>query len=261
MNRQLRTVGCTLLLGFLAACSSETPNTNSTVATNTTNTAATATPAASPDQSAVGLHPNHKPHSTVIAKGRVPKPPANAKKATSIGKGKLAANTGNGSGDTDSFWVEELDIDGDGKVEQTYLLYDDEDKVLYFYAEKDFPCKSGSGTGRGGVLMAVYGAGNKRGKPIGSSWYTAELDAGECNAKAAALWGCKFDAKGNPTECGGAEARMVEEDDIAIVEPAPSAPTTGNTSASPKTAANSNANSKTNVSSSPSPKATATVKP
>ena len=41
------------------------------------------------------------------------------------GKGKLAAKTDNAAADTDSVWAEEIDIDGDGKVEQTDLLYDE----------------------------------------------------------------------------------------------------------------------------------------
>ena len=28
------------------------------------------------------------------------------------------------------------------------------------------------------------------------------LDVGECAAQAAGLWGCRFDAQGNETECG-----------------------------------------------------------
>ena len=67
----------------------------------------------------------------LIAKANDPKPPADAGQKTSIGKGKTAANTTNSAGDTDSFWVEQIDVDGDGDVETASLLWDDEDKVLY----------------------------------------------------------------------------------------------------------------------------------
>lgn len=71
------------------------------------------------------VRPKHKPHPAVIAKAKAAKPPANAKKGNSIGKGKLAAKTDNAAAGTDSVWAEEIDIDGDGKVEQTDLLYDE----------------------------------------------------------------------------------------------------------------------------------------
>ena len=152
-----------------------------------------------------------------IAKAKTPPtPPANASKNTSIGKGKAKVNTANAPGDDDSFWVETLDLDGDGTVEETDFIYDDEDKVVYLYADGDFKCKGG-GTGTGGLLIAVNTAGNSRNRPAGSGWYAAELDEGECKAKAAGLYGCKFDADGNATACGLATIDE-KNDDIVIVE-------------------------------------------
>ena len=80
---------------------------------------------------------NVKVPAALIAKANDPKPPTNATQKTSIGKGKTAANTSNGAGDNDSFWVEQIDVDGDGDVEAAALLWDDEDKVLLIYAEND----------------------------------------------------------------------------------------------------------------------------
>ena len=140
---------------------------------------------------------------SVAAKADSPTPPAKATKKTSIGKGKAAANTANSKDDTDSFWVEEIDIDGDGTAEATDVLWDDEDKVLYLYAEGEFPCHGG-GTGSGDLLIAINGKGNSRGRPAGSGWYVVTLDEGECKAKTAGAYGCKFDAKGNVTACGAA---------------------------------------------------------
>src|SRR5258708_6747199 len=87
-----------------------------------------------------------KPPASVVAKAKSPAPPDSAKKATSIGKGKAKMNTANSADDTDSFWVEDLDIDGDGKAQQTDVLWDDEDKVLYLHSAGTFTC-SGGGTG------------------------------------------------------------------------------------------------------------------
>ena len=149
----------------------------------------------------------------VAAKANAPTPPAKATKKTSIGKGKAAVGTANSSDDTDSFWVEEIDIDGDGTTEATDVLWDDEDKVLFLYAQGEFTCADG-GTGTGDMLIAINGQGNARGRAAGSGWYLVTLDEGECKAKAAGTYGCKFDAKGNVTSCGSA---VVDEKNDELV--------------------------------------------
>ena len=151
----------------------------------------------------------------VMAKATMPAPPANAKQATSVGKGKVKANTANSAGDTDSFWIEQIDIDGDGNVDQTDEVWDDEDKILYLYSDGTFTCKNG-GTGDGSMMIGIYGQGNMKKKPAGSGWYVVELDKTECAVQAAAVYGCKFDAKGNATSCGLATIDD-KNDDIMIV--------------------------------------------
>ncbi len=138
---------------------------------------------------------------SVKAKADAPAPPASAKQVKSIGKGKVAANTANTPDDTDSLWIEKIDVDGDGNVDEASLLWDDEDKVLYIYKEGTFICARG-GTGAGGMLIAIYGKGNTHGKPAGSGWWAADLDKSECAAQAAGVYGCTFDASGNSTACG-----------------------------------------------------------
>ena len=140
-------------------------------------------------------------------------PPANAKQAKSIGKGKASANTANSADDTDSIWVEKIDVDGDGNVDEASLLWDDEDRVLYIYKDGTFACAKG-GTGTGGMLIAVYGKGNSHGKPAGSGWWAVELDKSECAAQAAGLYGCAFDASGASTACGAA---VVDDKGDALV--------------------------------------------
>ena len=140
--------------------------------------------------------------------------PPNAGKGTSIGKGKASTTTANAAGDTDSVWAEKVDIDGDGNVDDTNFLWDDEDKVLYFSKDGTFTCTNG-GTGSGGMLVAVYAAGNTYGKPANSGWWIAEVDKDECGAKAAGLVGCKFDGSGANTSCGVAVIDA-KTDDITI---------------------------------------------
>jgi len=149
------------------------------------------------------------------AKAKAGAPPANATKGTSVGKGKASASTANAAGDTDSVWAEKIDIDGDGNVDDTQALWDDEDKVLYYSKTGTFTCSSG-GTGSGGMLVAVYAAGNTYGKPANSGWWVAEVDKDECKAQAAGLVGCKFDGSGAATACGVAVIDN-KTDDITIV--------------------------------------------
>ncbi len=134
---------------------------------------------------------------------KAPAPPANATKQTAIGKGKAAMKTADAPGDTDLSWVMELDIDGDGTVEETTLLWDDEARILLAYADTDVPCEWG-GTAMVSLLVAVNAKGNPRGMHEGSGFYGVFLDATECAAEAAGLYGCRFDPRGKLTACGAA---------------------------------------------------------
>ncbi len=153
--------------------------------------------------------PSVKPDA--VAKMAGSPPPASAKTATSVGEGDVKMSTA----DDDSYWVQEMDIDGDGNVEETDFVWDDEDKMLFAYADGTFMCKGG-GTGSGGLLVGVNAAGNSRNRPAGSGFWVAGLDQGECNAPTAGLWGCRFNASGTATTCGVA---TIDEktDDIVIV--------------------------------------------
>src|SRR5690349_18236417 len=115
-------------------------------------------------------------------------PPPSATKKDSIGQGTMVVKTANTPGDTDSYWVQQFDIDGDGDMEQTDFLRDDEDKVLYAYAQTEVPCSFG-GTAVVAILGGVYGAGNSHGRPAGSGFYAVYFDGTECGAAAAGLYG------------------------------------------------------------------------
>ncbi len=155
------------------------------------------------------------PPAAVRDMANAPKPPSSATQAKSVGKGKATANTANSAADTDSLWVERVDVDGDGDVDEASLLWDDEDKVLYLYKEGTFTCKNGA-TGDGGMLVAVYGTGNTHKAPAGSGWWAVELDKSECGAQMAGLYGCRFDASGSATACGAATVDD-KNDDLVVV--------------------------------------------
>ncbi|MEW6143570.1 MAG: hypothetical protein AB1598_00985 [Thermodesulfobacteriota bacterium] len=142
-----------------------------------------------------------KPSPDVISKAENPSPPPDAKEGSSIGEDGMTVNTQNSPRDTDFLWIQEIDTDGNGDMESANLIWDGEDKILYFYYEGDFKCKNGK-TAKGAALIGVNGKDNPRNKPAGSGFYAVSLDKGECGAEEAGLWGCRFDTAGNPTVCG-----------------------------------------------------------
>jgi hypothetical protein len=144
--------------------------------------------------------PSVKVGPALTDKANSPMPPATAKNQTqkqSIGEGKVAVKASQPS----SAWVEEVDVDNDGTVESTAFLYDSQRGILYAYRQDNFSCPNGKPES-GSILEAVYGKSNHAGEPAGSGWYAVSLDAGQCNAQTAGTYGCRFDASGNPTECG-----------------------------------------------------------
>jgi hypothetical protein len=144
--------------------------------------------------------PTVKTGAALKTKAAAPVPSATAKnqsKKTSIGKGKASAKTSSAS----SYWTEEVDVHDNGDVVTTEFLDDAQNGILYAYGQDNFACANGKPE-KAGILEAVYVTGNKAGKPVGSGYYVVALNAGQCAAKKAGAYGCKFDADGNPTECG-----------------------------------------------------------
>jgi hypothetical protein len=141
--------------------------------------------------------------------------PVGAKPTKTAGNNRARVSTANGAADDDSFWIERLDVDGDGDVEDTNLVWDDEDKILFACTAGVLTCRNG-GTATAELLIATNAEGNPRNRPAGSGFWLADLDKSECGAQAAALWGCKFDASGRETACGVA-ALDEKSDDLVIV--------------------------------------------
>jgi hypothetical protein len=138
-------------------------------------------------------------------------PPLHAKPVTSIGEGGVHMNTAG------RMWVQYVDVDWNGHIEKTDLLFDDENKMLVAYSNTTFACRNG-GTGDGGLLIAVNAEDNLRDRPEGSGFWVAGLEPGECGVPASGLWGCQFDKKGMATACGMATIDD-QTADITIVTP------------------------------------------
>jgi len=144
--------------------------------------------------------PTVKTGAAVKAKAAAPAPSSTAKnqsQKTTIGKGHATAKASAPS----SYWTEEVAMQDDGSVVTTEFLNDAKRGIVYAYGQDNFTCGNGKPE-KAGILEAVYAAGNKAGQPVGSGYYIVSLNAGQCAAKKAGAYGCKFDADGNPTECG-----------------------------------------------------------
>jgi hypothetical protein len=145
--------------------------------------------------------PKVKPNLIPQEKASNPAPSTNAQLKTqknSVGKGKLTVTTAQPV----DFWQEQVAFTG-GNTVTTDFLYDPSVGVVYGYREDDFKCANGQ-PGYGGILEALYSNGNQLKRPVGSGWYAVELNENKCAAKESGIYGCKFDANGNATECGAA---------------------------------------------------------
>jgi hypothetical protein len=151
------------------------------------------------------------------AKAATPAPGPNAKSSaqkSSVGKGATAVTASQPS----AYWVEDLDVDDDGVVETSDYLYDTQRGILYTYREDDFACPNGKPES-GDILMALYAKGNPAHKPVGSGWYVVNLNTGQCAAKKAGTFGCRFNANGTPTVCGAATVNNATgEIDVVVAQ-------------------------------------------
>jgi len=136
------------------------------------------------------------------AKAQSPVPPQDAHAKSdrnTIGEGNIKLTTGGPA----SYWEEEIHMGGDTTMVITEFMHDPRQGILYAFRHGDFTC-AGDKTMHGRLLEALHTEGNKRGAPVGSGWYAVELNAGECGVKRAGIYGCKFTADGQTTECGHA---------------------------------------------------------
>ena len=142
-------------------------------------------------------------------------PPAGSTKTSSVGQNVKMATPA----DSDS-WSEQIDVDGNGTAEQANLVWDGTDKVLLASSPGTFTCNDGS-TGTGELLVGVNGNGNKWGRPVGSGFWVASMDKGQCGVPAGSFWGCRFNASGTTTGCGVATIDQKNNDVVIVASPAP----------------------------------------
>ena len=161
--------------------------------------------------------PNIKLTPPVQAKAAAPKPGPKASKkpdTEAFGKGQATVHLKGGS-HTRSFWTEQLDVDNSGNPVLVDEAWDNRDKVFYISNDRAFTCGNGQ-TATGSTLMAIYAKGNLRKRPVGSGWWVSELHAGDCGVPRDGLYGCRFDAAGNNSDCGGATVQA-DVNDVVIV--------------------------------------------
>jgi hypothetical protein len=152
--------------------------------------------------------------SVVAAKAVNPTPSAAARnhgQRTGIGTGAVSIKASGPS----VYWTELVDIEGKGVEQDNQFLFDKQRGILYTYRQDNYQCADGTQQ-NGNVLMGIYTQGNAAGKPVGSGWYVVAVKAGQCSEKKAGLFGCWFDAAGQPTTCGTAKVKE-ESGEIEVV--------------------------------------------
>lgn len=157
--------------------------------------------------------PKAQPSPMPQEKATHPAPSNSAQQKTqknSVGKGALTVTTAQPV----DFWQEQVAYSS-GNTVTTDFLYNPNVGVIYGYREDDFKCANGQ-PAHGNILEARYTQGNQASRPVGSGWYAVELDAGKCAAQESGIYGCRFDANGNATECGAATINN-QTGDIDIV--------------------------------------------
>jgi hypothetical protein len=139
-------------------------------------------------------------------------PPPYASQARIVGKNRVTASRYHDV----IVWDEQIDIDGDGTVDDATFAYDEPNKILFASKSGTFKCKGGGAGGSGDMLIAVNLAGNLRRRPAGSGFWAASVDEDECGAPFAGIFGCRFDSDGVDTRCGLVHVDS-KIDDIMIV--------------------------------------------
>jgi hypothetical protein len=94
-------------------------------------------------------------------------PPPYASQARIVGSNRVTASRNHDV----SVWAEQIDIDGDGSVDDATFAYDEPNKILFASKSGPFKCKGGGAAGRGDMLIAVNLAGNLRRRPAGSGFW------------------------------------------------------------------------------------------
>ena len=161
----------------------------------------------------------YRPGPAVKEKAMSPRPSSSAREETKkgdIGEGRVTVTTTDSNND---FWIERIDMTGNGKPTDTQMLWDNADKMLFMYTPQTMACRDGSSADTN-LLVAVYGTENTERRPVGSGWWTSGLNQNECGMKTEALYGCRFDQNGNNTQCGIAELNPKTRE-LMIIEATP----------------------------------------
>jgi hypothetical protein len=112
-------------------------------------------------------------------------------------------------------WPAATDLSGVRELVGVTVVMDSWHKIRYLHGARPFNCKDGT-KANAEMMIAVYDAGNRLGRPVGSGWYVARLEAGVGGVPQAGPYGCKFNAAGRLTECGAATFREVVADGIDV---------------------------------------------
>jgi hypothetical protein len=137
------------------------------------------------------------------------RPGLNAKRGVALGEGALGVN----STPDAVAWFEVADIDSNGTKEKVGFMWDATSKTMYAYTHDPVMLEDGTMADRG-LLVAQYGDGNSKSRPLGSGFwaYATTRDTTSSGEMKGTLFGCRFDKTGAETECGTGEWSRTDND-------------------------------------------------
>ncbi len=137
------------------------------------------------------------------------RPGLDAQRGVALGEGALGVRP---TADAVS-WFEMLDIDSSGSHEKVGFMWDATNKVMYAYTYDPVTLDDGAIADKG-LVVAQFGEGNGMNRPYGSGFwaYATTRDTTDYRETEGTLFGCRFDATGEETECGPGTWSRVNND-------------------------------------------------
>jgi hypothetical protein len=129
------------------------------------------------------------------------RPGPGATHANTLGYGALGVNVAGNA----TAWFEMADVDSNGTKEKVGFMWDAANKVMYAYTRDPVTLSDGTLADKG-LLTVQYAEGNTLNREIGSGFwaYAVERDSTAAGVTGT-LFGCRYNAAGDETECGPGE--------------------------------------------------------
>jgi hypothetical protein len=137
------------------------------------------------------------------------RPGLDAKRGVALGEGALGVRATPEA----VAWYETVDIDSNGTPEKVGFMWEATGKVMYAYTYDPITLDDGTIADKG-LVVAQFGEGNTMNRPMGTGFwaYATARDTMSYREVEGTLYGCRFDASGDETECGPGTWSRVNND-------------------------------------------------